>query len=162
MTFMSSNVDALAAAVGRVPSGCGILTAAHADRSTGMLASWFQQVSFEPLAISICVRPDRPIVSLMTQSRRFVLNVLGQDPKAMFRHFGRGFTLEEDAFTGLACEESDFGPVLSDSVAAVMACSIVADHLCGDHRLYVGRVDRGWASSEMAPYVHTRRSGAGY
>ena len=40
--------EALAAALGRVPSGLVVLTARHGARETGMLASWVQQCSFDP------------------------------------------------------------------------------------------------------------------
>ncbi len=51
---MSTNVasDALAAAVAKIPSGLAVLTATHKGRSTGMLASWVQQASFEPLMLT--------------------------------------------------------------------------------------------------------------
>jgi len=162
LSELTNDPDVLAAAVGRVPSGCAILTATHAGRSTGMLASWFQQVSFEPLAICACVKPERPITSLIEGSGRFVLNVLAENPRALFRHFGRGFNLDEDAFQGVACGPSGFGPVLHDGVVASLACSVLAAHPCGDHRLYVARVDQAWASPDQPPYYHLRRSGASY
>ncbi|MBC8108463.1 MAG: hypothetical protein H7Z14_17895, partial [Anaerolineae bacterium] len=38
-------------ALGRIPSGVFVLTAAHAGERMAMLASWVQQAAFEPPAI---------------------------------------------------------------------------------------------------------------
>ena len=75
-------------AVAKIPSGVAVLTAADAGTSTGMLASWMQQAAFEPLMVTVCVKAGRPIETLVAASRSFVLNVLGENPTDMFKHFG--------------------------------------------------------------------------
>ena len=42
-------------ALGRVPSGVFIVTARHGARQVAMMASWVQQVAFEPPAISVAI-----------------------------------------------------------------------------------------------------------
>src|SRR5918999_987649 len=42
-------------ALGRVPSGVFILTAAHNGESAAMMASWVQQAAFDPPAVSIAM-----------------------------------------------------------------------------------------------------------
>jgi hypothetical protein len=61
--------DDWARALGRIPSGLFILTARFEDQSTGMLASWVQQVSFDP-----------PLVSVAVKKGRFVANWLVTNP----------------------------------------------------------------------------------
>ena len=67
-------------ALGRIPSGCSIITARSASGRTGMLASWVQQCSFEPLMITTAVKKDRPVQKLIDESGAFVVNLLGEDP----------------------------------------------------------------------------------
>jgi len=43
-----TDTAALAAALGKVPSGLFVLTAKQGDAETAMLASWVQQCSFDP------------------------------------------------------------------------------------------------------------------
>ncbi len=95
--------EIVARVLGKLPSGCSILTAAHTGRSTGMLTSWLQQASFQPLLLTVAIKPGRPMPDLIEKSQRFVVNLLGQNPDAFFRHFGRGFAPGEPAFEGLNC-----------------------------------------------------------
>ncbi len=158
---MDVNQQQVAAAVGRIPSGVAVLTARHGGRATGMLASWFQQASREPLMITVCVKQGRPIEALIDDSGKFVLNILGEDPKEVFKHFGRGFAPEEDAFVGLAVGDVAGGVTLAAAVARI-ECSVVARMPAGDHLLYLGEATAGDADLSFRPHVHVRKSGLGY
>ncbi len=50
--------DSIGVALGRIPSGICIATATHQDNSTGMLASWFQQMWAESLGKRISIEGD--------------------------------------------------------------------------------------------------------
>jgi len=154
-------MDTVGAAVGMIPSGCSILTVEHDGRSTGVLVSWVQQASFEPLLLSVCVKRGRPAQELIDAAGRFVLNVVPADPSAMFKHFGKGFLLDEEAFHDVATEPSDYGPMLTDCVAQ-MGCSVSQKIAVGDHDLYVVAVGTGRSTGGAKPYVHLRKSGSSY
>jgi len=158
---VNSDRASIGAAVGRIPSGCSILTVEHAGRATGVLVSWVQQASFEPLCLSVCLKAGRPAAELIADSGKFLLNVLGDDPKPMFRHFGRGFTLEEDAFAGLEAERTPFGPLLKACIAH-LGCAVTQKINAGDHDLYVASVVEGDVLEGATPYVHLRSSGLSY
>jgi len=153
--------DRIGAAVGRIPSGCSILTAEHAGRSSGVLVSWVQQAAFVPPSVSVCVKRGRQIVELMEGSGRFMLNVIGEDPTAMFRHFGHGFTLNEDAFAGLEITPTEFGPMI-DGCIAHLGCLITRKVAAGDHDLYVAQVGASAVVDGAKPYTHLRSTGLSY
>jgi flavin reductase (DIM6/NTAB) family NADH-FMN oxidoreductase RutF len=153
--------DRIGLAMGTVPSGCSILTAEHAGRSSGVLVSWVQQAAFEPQSISVCVKRGRPIIELMEASKRFMLNVIGEDPTAMFRHFGRGFTLSEDAFDGLQTTPTEFGPMI-DGCIAHLGCRVIQKVAVGDHDLYVAEVMASVVVNGAKPYTHLRSTGLSY
>src|SRR5215471_16598058 len=88
-------------ALGKIPSGVGILTAKNGSQETGMLASWFQQVAFNPPMVLVSVNKARPILELITTSKRFTLNLFHTNQKDLFAHFGKGFEKGQDAFTGV-------------------------------------------------------------
>lgn len=159
-TPLSSGVDQIGAAIGRLPSGCHILTVARRGQSTGVLVSWVQQAAFDPPSISVCLRRGRPVQVLLEESGRFLLNVLGENVTEMMRHFGRGFSLEEDAFRGLDVFATPFGPGLG-RCAAQLGCELSGSLPVGDHVLYVARVAAGAADGQN-PYVHLRRNGLSY
>lgn len=153
--------DAIFQAIARIPSGCAILTAATPTARTGMLASWVQQAGFDPPSVSVALRKGRPIESLIESARRFALNLIGENPGPMFRHFGRGFSLEQDAFAGLEYKDTPGGVALADSIA-VLDCEVSGRLDAGDHWLYVGRVTAAEIRGTGGPYVHLRKSAANY
>lgn len=148
-------------AVGKIPSGACIATAAHSGVRSGLLASWIQQIAFEPLMVCMAVKAGRPIEALIDGSDRFVLNVVGKNSQALFKRFAKGFGPGEDPFGDLALEESESGPVLKDAVAH-MECRVSAKHKAGDHNVYFAEVVGGAASREAEPFVHIRESGLSY
>lgn len=158
---MSTPVTSIAAAIGRIPSGCFILTAEHAGRSTGMLTSWVQQCSFDPPLITAAIRPSRPIVQLIEASRGFVVNVIADPPIALFKQFGKGFALDEDAFGGLAIEPTSAGPRIT-SCPAFLVCRLRERISAGDHDLFLGEVSAGDGDPSARPYIHLRGNGLSY
>lgn len=149
-------------ALGRIPSGCAILTARHDGRRTGMLASWVQQAGFEPPMVSVAVNRQRPIARLIEASGGFVLNLLGENPTAMFKHFARGFSLDEDAFEGINAREVTGGIEIPDRVARLSAV-VRGKTEAGDHDLYVGEVVEAEVGEPSGrPYVHIRKTGFSY
>lgn len=158
---MKSDSESIGASVARIPSGCSILTIEHEGRSTGVLVSWVQQAAFDPLLISVCIKRGRPVGGLIDAAGRFLLNVIGEESSVMLSHFGKGFSLEEDAFEGIALTATDYGPRLSACVSH-LACRVTRKVAAGDHDLYIAEVVAGEAAAAAKPYVHIRKSGHSY
>jgi flavin reductase (DIM6/NTAB) family NADH-FMN oxidoreductase RutF len=151
-----------AAALGRIPSGLFILTVRHGEAETGVLVSFVQQCSFEPPQISFAMKPDRPVVSWLTPGSVFTLNILDDSQSDMVGHFGRGFALDEPAFTELDVERSANGCTVLSEALAYLEGEIVGRHPAGDHDLFLARVVGGNLMSEGQPMVHVRKSGLHY
>ncbi len=160
-TTSKATPDCVGEALGRIPSGCSIITARSASGRMGMLASWVQQCSFEPLMITTAVKKGRPIQKLIDESGTFVVNLLGEDPSAMFKHFGKGFSQEEDAFAGLEVRDIDEGVVIGDQIAW-LAVQVRGRHDGGDHWVFIAEVLDAGQDSVQPPYVHLRKTGLSY
>ncbi len=158
---MKNDKESIGAVLGRIPSGCHILTVQHGGRSTGMLASWVQQAAFDPPTVTVCLKRGRAAAPMVDAAGRFVLNSIGEPPTKLFKHFGKGFAPEEDAFVGLTIQRSEFGPVLADGIAA-MGCEIRQKIAVGDHDLYVAEVKCGSGGAPANPHVHIRTTGLSY
>jgi len=70
-----------------------------------MLVSWVQQCGFQPPAVSVAVKGDRPLNAWLDDGAAFTLNVLDDSQTDMISHFGRGFGLDEPAFSDLEVEQ---------------------------------------------------------
>jgi flavin reductase (DIM6/NTAB) family NADH-FMN oxidoreductase RutF len=150
------------AALGRVPSGLFVLTARHGEQETGVLTSWVQQCSFDPPQLTVALKQGRDIGAWLTDGATFVLNILDESQTDMVGHFGRGFALNEPAFTGLSLERSPLGhPVLSEA-HAYLEGQVVSRHAAGDHDLLIARLTHGRRLNDGVPMVHIRKRGSHY
>jgi flavin reductase (DIM6/NTAB) family NADH-FMN oxidoreductase RutF len=66
-----------ATSVGHIPSGLFIVAVQDAQSNTidGYLASWVQQVSFNPLIVSLAIKPGRPAYDLIKAGHTFAINI---------------------------------------------------------------------------------------
>ncbi|NOX59245.1 MAG: flavin reductase family protein [Planctomycetes bacterium] len=153
--------DSMATALALIPSGCSIITAGQGDAATGMLASWVQQASFEPPMVTVSIKEGRPIQAAVESTGCFVLNIIGEDPGELFKHFGAGFGPGEIAFEGLDIATTDFGVKLA-LAAGCLSCRVRSSSQAADHRVYVAEVCEASAHMNSKPYVHIRKSGLSY
>ena len=81
----AENASGMLLSVGRIIGSLCVLTAKDGEVESGMLASWVSQASFDPPGITVAVKKDRAIESLLPIGNKFVLNVLaeGRDRKVM-------------------------------------------------------------------------------
>ncbi len=161
MTENDDRTADIGTAMGRIPSGVSILTAAAEGDSTGMIASWVQQASMEPLMLTVAVKTGRHINDLIARSNHFVLNIAGQDASNMFKHFGKGFEPGADAFIGLNIDRTDAGVRLGDAIATI-DCRVVQSVTAGDHVVHIAEAIGGSGDTTSAPFVHIRKTALGY
>ena len=152
----------MAAALGRIPSGLFIVTVRHDGAETGMLASWVQQCAFAPPHVTFVVRRDRAVLAWLTDGAVVRINILDDTQTDMIGHFGRGFALDEPAFTGLDVERPGGGPPILTEALAYLECRIAARQPVGDHELFLAEVVGGQMLNDGQPMVHVRKSGMHY
>lgn len=165
---MSDNGDAkstIGPVLGRTPSGLFVLVAGDgAGNTTGMLASWVQQASFEPPMVTVAVNAKRYVNDWLASSPEVVLNLVGESQSNFLKHFGRGFEPDQPAFEGLETTPASNGlPVLATSLGHL--AGRVLDRLTtGDHVLYAVEIESGadHALDTEAPFVHVRKNGFNY
>jgi len=163
MTPQTDPTHLMAVALGRIPSGLFVLTACHGERETGMLASWVQQCSFDPPQVSVAVRGDRDLLAWLTPGSTFTLNQVGEGQNSLLGHFGKGFALDQHAFTGLNVDRrAGEGPILLDALGHLL-CRVAGRFAAGDHEIVVGTVVGGRPNqADGKPWVHVRKNGLRY
>ena len=152
--------------LGRVPSGIFILTVGDGQgHETGMLCSWVQQAAFDPPLLTLALKQGRYVNDWLQQSRRAVLNLVGESGKEFLGHFGRGFKIEEPAFEGIEFTRLPSGlPVLTDALG-FLECEVLSQTEVGDHVIHileVKSVGAGEMLHEERPMVHVRKNGFHY
>jgi flavin reductase (DIM6/NTAB) family NADH-FMN oxidoreductase RutF len=152
-------------ALGKIPSGLAIATAQRGAERTGFLASWFQQVSFDPPLVMVCVKAGRPIESLIEGSGHFALNILAEGDFASLKRYGKGFEPGQDPWAETPGDLLDghLAPVFAKGFAYLVLKHFRTVNAGGDHLVYVGEVIGGAVQNpEAKPYIHIRKDGFGY
>jgi flavin reductase (DIM6/NTAB) family NADH-FMN oxidoreductase RutF len=150
-------------ALGRVPSGVFILTAAHGGAATAMMASWVQQASFQPPAVSIAMAKGRPIAELIRASGKLALSIIPEGDSSLMKRYARGVQPGEDPFAGVETIQTPGGLPAMKSALAWLECRLI--HTCdfhGDHELLIGEVIAGNILHPGAAFMHQRGSGFHY
>ena len=160
---MSDETPSWARALGRLPSGLFIVTAGVGDQATGFLASWVQQVGFEPPSVTAAVKSGRFVGDLIREHDAFCVSILDDSSKSLLGHFARGFEPGQPAFEGVAVGVSEAGvPFLKDAHAH-LECRLEGSVDWSDHTLFCGSVVGGAISGrDEDPMVHIRKTGLSY
>ena len=146
-------------ALGRVASGLFVVTAKCEDKEDAVLASWVNQCSFDPPAVTIALATLRSARLLVEASGAFIVNVLPKDDMALLKYFSRP---PEDIFKGVMTRKGlEDIRILIDAVA-YLECEVVQSMQAGDHVLYVGEIVGGKTLKGGDPYIHVRDNGFNY
>lgn len=158
--------DLLASILGRVPSGVFILVAGDGQaRKTGLLASWVQQAAFSPPQVTVAVNKSRYLNEWLKPGSPVTLSQIRRGDNHLFKHFGKGFEPDADAFEGLETESGENGLPLLKAAMASMEGTIVSQMEAADHVIYLVQLTAATAHqdvSEFEPFVHIRKNGLNY
>ncbi len=149
-------------ALGRVPSGLFVVTAKHKDSEDAVLASWVNQCSFDPPALTVALGVARQARLLVEASQAFIVNVLGKESNDLMKHFFKAPEPGVSVFDGLKVSKGFHDiKVLNDAIAYV-ECELREQTAFGDHLVYVGEIVSGKMLKGGDPYFHVRDNGFNY
>jgi 3-hydroxy-9,10-secoandrosta-1,3,5(10)-triene-9,17-dione monooxygenase reductase component len=163
---MSEHQEILGAAIGCIPSGLFIVATSQEQeqgRKYGvMLASWVQQIGFEPPMVMIAVAKGRPISSLLSVGSSVVVNILEKGQGKLIGHFSKSFAPEANPFDGISTAIAPSGqPYLVDAIAYLDAkVTQILDMV--DHDLVLAQINAGERLRDGEPATHTRKNGFKY
>ena len=150
-------------AIGRIPSGVFILTAAHNGEATAMMASWVQQAAFDPPAVSIAIGKGRAIGEMIAASGKLALSVVPEGDTSLMKRYARGIKPGEDAFAGVEIITTPGGiPVLAAAIAWIEGDVLSTCEFGGDHDLLIAEITGGAVLKPGHAFTHQRGSGFHY
>jgi flavin reductase (DIM6/NTAB) family NADH-FMN oxidoreductase RutF len=148
----------------RYVTGVTVVTAL--DERDGTVQPWgttvssFTSVSLEPPLVLVAIGHERSIHPLIASTRRFGVNILGEESRALSDCFaGAPSELPREAFCNAPYRIGELCglPVLADALAFV-GCAVERVIEAGDHTLYIGRVvEAGTSDGPGWPLLYYRR-----
>lgn len=152
VTDTASNIDPrdLRRAFGRFGTGVTVITARTPDGvRVGVTANSFNTVSLEPPIVLWSLAITSPSLKLFRSAGHFGVNVLTLDQLGLSRQFSRA---SDNKFAGVAFSDGLAGVPVLAGCAATIECTVVNEHVVGDHVLFLGQVKR-YAYEHAAPLL---------
>ncbi|MGE0097383.1 MAG: flavin reductase [Hydrogenophaga sp.] len=133
------DVRAFRNALGSFPTGVAIITTTGTDgRPVGLTCNSFSSVSLEPPLVSWGLRINSKSLEAFQQAGAFAINILAEDQKDLSGRFASGQIV--DKFEGVAWHQGHRNLPIIDDCVATFECDKFAEHLAGDHVLFLGQV----------------------
>ncbi|HPF34845.1 MAG TPA: flavin reductase family protein [Candidatus Krumholzibacteria bacterium] len=149
--------------VGRIPSGLFIVCARNDDGIDGYLASFIQQVSFDPLLLALAVKPGRPAYDMIKSGAPFSINIVGDHETAYLKHFWSGYDPAKNPFAEIDHTLEDDGTVTLDGAQSVIQAKLHSVAQPGDHEVVFAQVlGSRVLAPDAKPKTHLRKSGLDY
>jgi flavin reductase (DIM6/NTAB) family NADH-FMN oxidoreductase RutF len=122
-------------AMGKFATGVTVVVTEVAGDVHGMTANAFMSVSLNPKLVVISIAEKAQMLEKIKQSKSFSVNILAADQQELSMIFaGQSKNQHEIVFDRL-----EGIPVLPGAIAQI-ACEVSAEHVEGDHTLFIGRV----------------------
>lgn len=152
---MLSRVDenAFKAAMRNLASGVAVITSVQNGQRGGMTATAVCSLSAQPPQLLVCVNRRASTHGLITESRKFCVNLLADRHAPVAAVFASEATWDQRFEAGRWISLSTGAPVLSDASAA-FDCEVVERIDSATHSIFIGRVVDVWATPDAAPLVY--------
>ena len=130
-------------AMGCFATGVTIITVDLEGEVHGMTANAFASVSLDPPLLLVCVDRRASTHAHLQAKKRFGINVLGEEQRAISEYYARPDRDHEHAETeaGARFDRTKHGtPVLHGSLA-YLECRLHSAEVAGDHTIFIAEVE---------------------
>ncbi|MGZ4334692.1 MAG: flavin reductase family protein [Gaiellaceae bacterium] len=141
-------------AIGHFATGVTVVTTLDEGRPAGMTASAVASLSLDPVLLLVCINNRLPTHEAIENSRRFVVNVLGEGDRELALRFAQPAA---DKFDGVPLRTESDLPVLEQAIAHFV-CDVHERFPGGDHSIFTGLVRECGAVRGRRPLLYFRSS----
>jgi flavin reductase (DIM6/NTAB) family NADH-FMN oxidoreductase RutF len=143
------------AAMSYFPTGVTIVTSWRDGAPVGSTVNAFCSVSLDPPLLLVCLAHENPLCEPVRASGVFGINILPhEDGPGLAMRFARD--PETERFRGLPYRSVGVGAPQLGAAPVFVDCRLEAEHLAGDHVIFIGRGVRADHASSAAPLLYHR------
>jgi flavin reductase (DIM6/NTAB) family NADH-FMN oxidoreductase RutF len=130
-------------AMGCFATGVTIITLDLEGEVHGMTANAFASVSLEPLLVLVCVDHRAATHEHLHTKKRFGVNVLSQDQRAISEYYARPARTHERAEeeAGARFDRTRQGTPMLRGALAYLECRLHSAEEAGDHTIFIAEVE---------------------
>ncbi len=130
-------------AMGSFATGVTIITLDLDGEVHGMTANAFASVSLDPLLVLVCVDHRAATHEHLQAKKRFGINVLREDQRAISEYYARPVRThaqaEEEA--GARFDRTEHGTPMLRGALAYLECRLHSAEEAGDHTIFIAEVE---------------------
>lgn len=129
--------------MGCFATGVTIITVDLEGEVHGMTANAFASVSLDPLLVLVCVDHSTRTHAHLHAKKRFGINVLCEDQRAISEYYARPERTHEnaEAEAGARFERTKHGTPMLQGSLAYLECRLHSSQLAGDHTIFIAEVE---------------------
>ncbi|HEY4690802.1 MAG TPA: flavin reductase family protein [Anaerolineae bacterium] len=154
---MSVDQSAFKRVMRRWASGVTIVTTRAGREVYGLTVSGFGGISLDPALVMVSIGHDQRSHDKIREGGVYAVNILHADQVALSDRFASRDPEIADRFAGVACRTVVSGAPVLDDCLAWFDCRVVAEHVVGDHTLFIGDVLAGDVARQAQPLVYSNR-----
>jgi flavin reductase (DIM6/NTAB) family NADH-FMN oxidoreductase RutF len=130
-------------ALGSFATGITVITLDSDDEVHGMTANAFTSVSLDPMLVLVCVDQRASTHSHLHAKKRFGVNVLAENQRAISEYYARpGRTHDRAAQeAGASFERTEHGTPILRGALAYLECRLHTAQDAGDHTIFIAEVE---------------------
>lgn len=140
---MPLNSSEFRKAMGQFATGVTIITVDLEGEVHGMTANAFASVSLDPLLVLVCVDHTTRTHDHLHAKKRFGINVLAEDQRAISEYYARPDRTHEhaEAEAGARFERTAHGTPMLHGSLAYLECRLRSSEQAGDHTIFIAEVE---------------------
>lgn len=140
---MSLNTTEFRKALGAFATGVTIITLDLDGEVHGMTANAFTSVSLDPMLVLVCVDHSTRTHSHLHSKKRFGINVLCEDQRAISEYYARAERVHEraEAEAGARFDRTSHGTPILHGALAYLECRLESVQEAGDHSIFIAEVE---------------------
>ncbi|MBZ5597900.1 MAG: flavin reductase family protein [Acidobacteriia bacterium] len=140
---MSVTQEEFRQAMGCFATGVTVITVDYEGEVHGMTANAFTSVSLDPLLVLVCVGHRAQTHAHLHAKKRFGVNVLAEDQRAISEYYARPQRTHERAEleAGARFERTPHGTPVLRGALAYLECRLHTAQDAGDHTIFIAEVE---------------------
>ena len=130
-------------AMGCFATGVTIITVDLEGEVHGMTANAFASVSLDPMLVLVCVDHTTRTHAHLHAKKRFGINVLCEDQRAISEYYARPERTHEnaEAEAGARFDRTQHGTPVLQGALAYLECRLHSAQEAGDHTIFIAEVE---------------------
>jgi len=141
--YMTANQEQFRRAMGCFATGLTVITVDYEGTVQGMTANAFTSVSLDPLLVLVCVAHEARTHSHLHARKRFGINVLAEQQRAISEHYARPDRdpTQAEAEAGAKFDRTAHGTPVLQGALAYLECGLQSAQDAGDHTIFIAEVE---------------------